>query len=184
MQSQQLEDVIAGLEATWAFFGGMPKYLVIDNFPAAVVGADPLHPRFTQGFLEYAQHRGFIPDPARAGHPKDKPRVERNVPYARERFFKGADFDDFTHVRAAAPSWCLEVAGMRIHGATRKQPRVVFQDEERHTLLPWTCCLGMVSPTTSPTGARPRYIRIITSSVSRRSTRRRRSSARRVGRWR
>ena len=97
MQSQQLEDVIAGLEATWAFFGGMPKYLVIDNFPAAVVGTDPLHPRFTQGFLEYAQHRGFIPDPARAGHPKDKPRVERNVPYARERFFKGADFDDFTH---------------------------------------------------------------------------------------
>ena len=137
MQSQKLEDVIAGLEATWAFFGGMPKYLVIDNFPAAVVGTDPLHPMLTRGFLEYAQHRGFIPDPARAGHPKDKPKVEQNVPYARERFFKGADFDDFTHVRAAAPRWCLEVAGMRIHGTTRKQPLVVFQDEERHTLLPW-----------------------------------------------
>ena len=26
IQSQQLEDVIAGLEAAWAFFGGMPKY--------------------------------------------------------------------------------------------------------------------------------------------------------------
>ena len=73
MQRQKLEDVIAGLEAAWAFFGGMPKYLVIDNFPAAVVGPDPLHPHFTTGFLEYAQHRGFIPDPARAGHPQDKP---------------------------------------------------------------------------------------------------------------
>ena len=30
---QKLEDVIAGLEAAWAFFGGIPKYLVIDNFP-------------------------------------------------------------------------------------------------------------------------------------------------------
>ena len=121
MQQQKLPDVIAGLEAAWAFFGGMPKYLVIDNFPAAVVGTDPLHPILTRGFLEYAQHRGFIPDPARARHPKDKPKVERKVPYARERFYKGADFDDFTHVRAAAPKWCLEVAGMRIHGTTRKQ---------------------------------------------------------------
>ena len=47
MQRHQLEDVIAGLETAWAFFDGMPKYLVIDNFPAAVAGADPLHPHFT-----------------------------------------------------------------------------------------------------------------------------------------
>ena len=26
---------------------------------------------------------------------------------------------------------------MRIHGTTRKKPLVVFQDEERHALLPW-----------------------------------------------
>ncbi len=109
----------------------------IDNFPASVVGTDPLNPILTRGFLEYAQHRGFIPDPARAGNPQDKLKVERKVPYARERFFKGADFDDFPHVRAAAPRWCLEVAGQRIHGTTRKKPLVVFQDEERHTLLPW-----------------------------------------------
>ena len=92
IQSQQLEDVIAGLEAAWAFFGGMPKYLVIDNFPAAVVDTDPLHPRFTKGFLEYSQHRGFIADAARTRHPKDKPKVERGVQYVRERFFKGGDF--------------------------------------------------------------------------------------------
>ena len=29
-----------------------------------------------RGFLEYALHRGFIADPARAGHLKDKPKVE------------------------------------------------------------------------------------------------------------
>ena len=137
MQSQQLEDVISGLETAWAFFGGMPKYLVIDNFPAAVVGPDSLHPILTRGFLEYAQHRGFIADPARVRHPKDKPKVERGVPYARERFFKGADFNDLAGIRAAAPKWCLEVAGMRIHGTTRRKPLVVFQDEERHTLIPW-----------------------------------------------
>ncbi len=114
----------------------MPQYLVIDNFPVAVVGTDPLHPHFTKGFLEYAQHRGFIPDPARAGHPKDKPKVERDVQYVRERFFKGADFDGFVHVRAAAPKWCLEVAGSGSMSPPAK-PLVVFQDEERDTLLPW-----------------------------------------------
>ena len=87
--SQRLEDVIAGLEAAWAFFGGVPRYLVMDNFPAAVAGAYALHPRLTRGFIEYSQHRGFICDPARVRHPKDKPKVERGVQYVRERFFKG-----------------------------------------------------------------------------------------------
>ena len=137
MHHQKLEDVIAGLEAAWAFFGGMPQYLVIDNFPAAVVGPDPLNPVLTRGFLEYAQHRGFIVDPARKGHPQDKPKVERGVPYARERFFKGAEFSSLSHMRAEAPRWCLQVAGMRVHGTTRRRPLSVFQDEERHTLLLW-----------------------------------------------
>ena len=89
---QTLEDIIAGLEAAWVCFGGVPKYLVIDNCPPAVAGPDPLHPRFTKGFLEYSQHRGFIADAARVRKPKDKPKVERGVQYVRERFFKGGDF--------------------------------------------------------------------------------------------
>ena len=86
--------MIAGLEAAWEFFGGVPRYLVIDNFPAAVAGVDALHPRLTRGFLEYSQHRGFITDPARVRHPRDKPHVERGVQYVRERFFKGGEFRD------------------------------------------------------------------------------------------
>ena len=137
MHQQTLPEVIAGLEAAWAFFGGVPRYLVIDNFPAAVVGPDSLNPALTRGFLEYTQRRGLIADPARVRHPKDKPKVERNVPYARERFFKGASFESLAHIRAEAPGWCREVAGTRVHGTTRKQPLLVFQDEERHALLPW-----------------------------------------------
>ena len=135
--SQQLADVIEGLEATWASFGGIPRYLVLDNFPAAVVGTDPLNPRLTRGFLEYAQHRGFIADPTRTGHPKDKPKVERQVPYARERFFKGGQFHDLQDLREQARRWCLEVAGQRVHGTTRRLPLVVFQGEEKSKLLPY-----------------------------------------------
>ena len=134
---QKLEEVVEGLEAAWAFFGGVPRYLVIDNFPAAVAGADALHPRLTRGFLEYSQRRGFIADPARVRRPKDKPKVERGVQYVRERFFKGADFRDLAHMRQEAVRWCREVAGQRTHGTTRRKPLEVFEQEERQALLPW-----------------------------------------------
>jgi len=137
LMRQQLGDVIEGLEAAWAFFGGIPRYLVLDNFPAAVAGPDALDPHITRGFLEYSQHRGFIVDPARVRHPQDKPKVERHVNYVRERFFKGGQFHGLMDIRAQAIRWCLEVAGPRVHGTTRRLPLVVFNEEEKSTLLPW-----------------------------------------------
>lgn len=134
---QTLEEVIAGLEAAWWFFHGIPRRVIFDNFPAAVAGADALNPVLTRGFLEYSQARGFIVDPARVRHPKDKPHTERNVQYVRERLWKGGAFTDLADLRAQAKQWCLEVAGQRIHGTTRKLPLVVFQDEERAQLLPY-----------------------------------------------
>ena len=91
-----------------------------------MAGADAFHPRLTRGFLEYSQHRGFITDPARVRHPRDNPKVERNVQYARERFFKGAEFRDLAHLRSEAGRWYRDVAGMRIHGTTQRQPKQVF----------------------------------------------------------
>lgn len=70
-------------------------------------------------------------------HPTGKPKVERNVPYAREDFFRGEDFRDLTEMQARALTWC-ETAGTRIHGTTRQIPRVVFETVERAALLPWT----------------------------------------------
>ena len=135
--SQKLEEVIAGLEAAWSFFGGIPRYLVMDNFAPAVAGADALHPVFTREFLEYSQHRGFIADAARIRHPKDKPKVERGVQYVRERLFKCGDFQGLPHLRSEAQRWCRDVAGLRIHGTSHRKPLVVFQDEERQALISW-----------------------------------------------
>lgn len=134
---QQIGDVIEGLEAAWAFFGGMPRYLVLDNFPASVAGPDALNPRLRRSFLEYSQHRGFIADPARVRRPQDKPKVENGVHYVRERFYKGSHFRSLSDVRLGARAWCLQVAGTRVHGTTRRLPLVVFSEEERGALLPW-----------------------------------------------
>jgi Mu transposase-like protein len=132
---QTLDEVIAGLEATWRFFDGLPQRLVIDNFPAAVAGPDPLQPRLTRGFLEYSQARGFLVDPARVRHPRDKPHVERFIAYVQRRFWQGGTFSDLADVRTQAAAWCLEVAGQRQHGTTRERPLEVFEQHERSQLL-------------------------------------------------
>jgi hypothetical protein len=38
---------------------------------AIVAQTDAVNPRFTVGWLEYAQARGFVTDPARVAHPQD-----------------------------------------------------------------------------------------------------------------
>jgi hypothetical protein len=73
--TQTLAAVIAGCEAAWVFFGGVFRVIVPDNAAAIVAAADAVNPRFTAGWLDYAQHCGFSTDPARVRSPEDKPRV-------------------------------------------------------------------------------------------------------------
>jgi hypothetical protein len=45
-------------------------------------------------------------------------------------------FADVTDARERARRWCLERAGLRVHGTTRRRPKEVFESEERPCLLP------------------------------------------------
>lgn len=134
--SQTLEAIIAGCEAAWRFFGGVFKVLIPDNMTPVVPKADSVNPQFSVGWLEYAQARGFVTDPARVAHPKDKPRVERMVQYVRGNFFAGEDFVDLADAQARAEAWCAEKAGQRIHGTICARPAVVFAECEAALLLP------------------------------------------------
>lgn len=80
--SQKLEDVIAGLEATWVFVAACPAIWSLTISSPQWSG--PLHSCLTRGFLEYSQHRNIGADQARARHPKDKPKVGRSVSFVRE----------------------------------------------------------------------------------------------------
>jgi transposase len=133
--SQTLTAFIAGCEAAWGFFGGIFGVLVPDNASAIVASADAVNPRFTAGWLDYAQARGFATDAARVRSPKDKPRVERNVQYVRGNFFAGEDFAGLADAQARAEAWCRQTAGMRIHGTTCARPAEVFAASEAPLLL-------------------------------------------------
>lgn len=134
--SQTLGAVIDGLEAAWAFFGGVFAVLIPDNMRAIVARADATDPRITPAFTDYAQSRGFVVDPARVRRPQDKPRVERTVPYVRGSFFRGERFVDLADAQRRAQVWCATTAGLRIHGTTQRRPAEVFAAEEAPRLLP------------------------------------------------
>jgi len=133
---QTTDAVIAGCEAAWAFFGGVFKTLIPDNMKTIVEQADALEPRLCQAFVEYAQARGFLIDPARVRSPQDKPRVERQVQFVRGSFFAGETFIDLADAQRRAETWCRERAGMRVHGTTQCRPVEVFTTDEQPLLLP------------------------------------------------
>jgi hypothetical protein len=128
--------VIAGCEAAWAFFGGVFAVLVPDNMAAIVDRADATEPRLNQAFVEYAQSRGFLIDPARVRTPTDKPRVERAVPFVRGSMFAGESFVDLADAQRHAEAWCRTRAGLRTHGTTQCRPAELFAVEEAPRLLP------------------------------------------------
>lgn len=132
---QTTDAVIEGCEAAWAFFGGVFATVIPDNMSAIVDDADVIDPRLNQAFVEYAQARGFMIDPARVRRPKDKPRVERNVPFVRRSMFAGESFIDLAHAQRHATEWCSTRAGLRVHGSTQARPAEVFAAEEQPKLL-------------------------------------------------
>jgi transposase len=132
---QTTKAVCQGLDRAWWFFGAMTKTIVPDNMRAMVKDPDALNATLTAAFLDYVQARGIFVDPARIRAPKDKPRVENQVPYVRESWFDGETFTDLHDARCSAEQWCREIAGQRVHGTTRQVPREVFESIEKATML-------------------------------------------------
>jgi len=120
--------------AALAFLGGVPKRIVVDNLTAGITHADRDDPRVNRAYGELARHDGCFVDPARVAHPKDTPRVERNVQYARASCFAGRTSGTLAALRAEAARWCREVAGQRVHGTTGERPFVAFQAREAAAL--------------------------------------------------
>ncbi len=127
---------LAGHVEAFRFFGGAPKRLVPDNLSAGILRADRYDPRVNRAYSELARHYGCIVDPSRAAHPKDKPRVERQVSYARESFFRGREFASLEEMRREAARWATSVAGRRVHGTTAERPLEAFLQRESAGLLP------------------------------------------------
>jgi transposase len=152
--SQTLADILCGFEAAWEFFGGIFAVVIPDNMAAIVDKANPTEPRLNAAFVEYAQDRGFLVDATRVRHPKDKPRVERTVPYVRGSFFAGEHFIDLPDAQHRSVQWCTTTAGLRVHGTTACRPAEHFATLEAPALAPMP-----VAPYDLPHYATPKVAR-------------------------
>jgi transposase len=121
--------------AAFDFFGAVPRRLVVDNLKDGVVRASLYDPALNRTYAEMAEHYRTLVDPCRSRRPTDKPVVERMMPYVRDSFWSGRRFGSFAEVEAAAPVWCLEVAGVRVHRTLRQRPLDAFA-LERPAMLP------------------------------------------------
>ena len=127
---------VAAHVAALSFFGGCPRRLVPDNLATGVARPDIYDPKINRAYGELAAHYGCLVDPARAGKPKDKPRVERPIPYVRDSMWRGREWRDLADMQAGALRWCVEVAGRRAHRSLDgAQPVAVFEAVEAPALL-------------------------------------------------
>jgi hypothetical protein len=106
---------VASHVAAFEFFGGTPRQLRMDNLKTGVLRADIYDPQLNRAYAELGAHYGVLLDPCRQGKPKDKPRVERAVPYVRDSFWRGRGFSGLSDMKGAALGWCTGVAPKRPH---------------------------------------------------------------------
>jgi transposase len=126
---------VASHVAAFEFFGGVPREIRLDNLKTGVLRADIYDPQLNRAYAELAQHYVVLLDPCRAGKPKDKPCVERAVPYVRDSFWRGRDFGTVVEMKEGARRWCGGVSAARSHGTLPGTVGEVFASLERPALL-------------------------------------------------
>ena len=79
LESQEVEQVVAGVQNTFYYAGGAPQIIVPDNLKAGVTKADRYEPVINETFQDFASYFGSVVIPARVRRPRDKALVEAAV---------------------------------------------------------------------------------------------------------
>ena len=123
--------------ATWlgchrrafAWFGGVPGRIIIDNPKCAITRACVTDPTVQRAYAECAEGYGFKISPCPPRDPQKKGIVESGVKYVKRNFLPLREFRDLTDANRQLQEWVLGTAGTRNHGTTREQPLARFTTE-------------------------------------------------------
>ena len=130
--------VMRGLEASFAYFGGVPSELLFDQMKAVITGDKRDEGgRLIENpeFLRFSRHWSFRIRVCRPYRAQTKGKVERPVRYIRDNFFYGQEFVSDDDLNARILLWLDGVANVRIHGTLKERVADRF-DRERSCLSP------------------------------------------------
>ena len=151
--------------AAFNYFGGVPRRLVPDNLRTGVDKPDLYDPKINKAYAELARTTArwsTQPGPP----PKDKPRVERQMPYIRDSWWRGREFVSVEHMQAEAMSGAgrWPAAGRAGHWAGPPRSRCSPRSRPR------CCCPCRKRRSRWPAGPRPSSARTSTSRPAAPST--------------
>ena len=129
--TEGMEQFLSCHQNALAFFGGVPRKIMIDNLKVGVLR----HPHgekavFHPRYLDLAAHYGFQPVACNVRKANEKGRVENAVGYIKKNFLSGLDIPSIAAVHPAARQWQDTVANVRVHGETQRKPLDLFTEEK------------------------------------------------------
>lgn len=134
--SQSADNFLQSLENAFEHFGGVPRTIVVDNLKAAVLQADWFDPEINPKLRDFCDHYGTVVLPTKPRTPRHKGKVERGVCYVQDNALKRRSFPSLEEENDFLEQWERTVADTRIHGTTKRQVLLVFNESERSALLP------------------------------------------------
>lgn len=133
---QTTEEFLRCLENAFAYFGGVPRVLVLDNLKAGVLQPDWFDPELNPKLRSFAEHYALALLPTRPRTPRHKGKIESGVGYVKKNALKGHSFTSLEEENRHLLAWETTVADRRIHGTIRRQVAQVFEQVERAALAP------------------------------------------------
>ncbi len=117
-------------EEAFAYFGGTARTIRFDNLKEGVLKPDIYDPELNPLYAKLLDYYGVIPLPCRPYAPDLKGKVESAVGHTQGTALQGKRFETIDEQNAHLARWNERWAATRIHGTTKRQVRVMFEDEK------------------------------------------------------
>lgn len=116
------------------YFGGVPEKILYDNMKTVALFHIGDVVKFNGGFLDFANHFGYIPKVCDVNAPNQKGKVERSIGFVRTSFFTGEEFRDLLDTNTQSRVWLDTVCNTRVHKTTGEVPFERLKKEREHLM--------------------------------------------------
>jgi transposase len=127
--------LIEGLNDCFAYYGGIPKEIVIDQDHLMVVRENKGDILLTNDFKTFRDEMGFDLYVCRKSDPQSKGKVENLVNFVKRSFFATRSFEDLEDARNRLSRWLARKANGKKCASTGRKP-IEYLEEERKFLNP------------------------------------------------